>query len=344
MSGFLPRDLINEVRIRPGIYNKDVLEHPTREHKRQLWLEVAERLTPAEDWESFTDVEKEVRMGEIATKWKNLKDHFYREIKLEEAGEAHKKRKYVYYDDMEFVRPFVGYKLPSINKRLKEKEQQVVEEEIVTQDEEEVGECVSTEADIDMEAFLNESENIEEEDSKYVPNNSIVVVQEEVVEERPKTKRIIKPTFKVLQNKPSSSSSTSTPIVNPTPKEAVIKNFNVLKKTDSGSSSTNSTFKIRDGDITFCLSLVPTLRKLDDTRKLSAKIEILKVLRFYVDNANQANVSSSNDNTTILHSDDIEEDEEQLVEEHLDEYDENVQIKQETRNDPLNGNTKVWWT
>lgn len=61
MSGFYPKDLIHEVKIRPGIYNRDALEHPRREHRHQLWLEVAESLTPPEDWQSYTDVEKEAR-------------------------------------------------------------------------------------------------------------------------------------------------------------------------------------------------------------------------------------------------------------------------------------------
>ncbi|XP_065363487.1 peroxisomal ATPase PEX6-like [Calliphora vicina] len=339
MSGFLPRDLINEVKIRPGIYNKDVLEHPTRDHKRQLWLEVAERLTPAEDWETFTDVEKEVRMGEIATKWKNLKDHFYREIKLEEAGEAHKKRKYIYYDDMEFVRPFVGYKLPPMNKRQKINNNNNTNNNN-NDSMESTQEFLTNETDIDMEAFLNDTDTVQEDDIKFVPDSSTVQ------EERAKTKRVIKPTFKVVQNKPSSSSAAT----NRLQKEAIIKNFNVLKKTDSPS---NSTFKIRDGDITFCLSLVPTLRKLDDSRKLSAKIEILKVLRCYVDtnerrNFNNQSHASNLDNTTSSQCDDIEEDD--MDEEHLEEYEDSVNIKQERRDDPLNGggggsgNTKIWWT
>lgn len=65
MSGFHPRDLIKEVKMRPGIYNKDLLEHPRRDHKHQLWLEVAEHLTPAEDWDSYTDVEKEARSKKV---------------------------------------------------------------------------------------------------------------------------------------------------------------------------------------------------------------------------------------------------------------------------------------
>lgn len=61
MSGFHPKDLIKEVKCRPGLYNKDLLEHPRREHKHQLWLEVGEKLTPKEDWKSYSDIEKDAR-------------------------------------------------------------------------------------------------------------------------------------------------------------------------------------------------------------------------------------------------------------------------------------------
>lgn len=61
MSGFLPTDLINEVKIRPGIYNKEALEPPRRENRQQLWLEVAECLTPPEEWDAYTNEDKEAR-------------------------------------------------------------------------------------------------------------------------------------------------------------------------------------------------------------------------------------------------------------------------------------------
>lgn len=61
MSGFHPKDLIKEVKCRPGLYNKDLLEHPRREHKHQLWLEVGEKLTPKDDWKCYSDIEKDAR-------------------------------------------------------------------------------------------------------------------------------------------------------------------------------------------------------------------------------------------------------------------------------------------
>lgn len=61
MSGVNPRDLIREIKKRPGIYDKSALRPPCREHKHQLWLQVAETLTPAEDWDSYSDIEKDAR-------------------------------------------------------------------------------------------------------------------------------------------------------------------------------------------------------------------------------------------------------------------------------------------
>lgn len=61
MSGYRPGQLIREIKARPGIYDKEHLQHPKREHKHKLWLEVAECLTPDEDWEQYTEQEKEAR-------------------------------------------------------------------------------------------------------------------------------------------------------------------------------------------------------------------------------------------------------------------------------------------
>ncbi|XP_037807689.1 uncharacterized protein LOC119601060 [Lucilia sericata] len=314
MSGFHPTDLIREVKARPGIYNKDFLDTPPREHKRRLWLEVAENLTPPEDWESYTDVEKEARVDEISTKWKHMKDHFYREIKLQEAGEAHKKRKYIYFDDMEFMRPFVGYKLPAQNRRRANNKSLESLDDLVSQDTD----------DLDMDEFLKSTDNL---DSR--PNSS----QQKQLPRRSPLKRAAKPTPKALQNKSN------------------IKPVNVIKKTPE--TTNNPSFKIRDGDISFCLSLVPTLRKLGDGRKLRAKIEILKVLHRYVEHLDRRNLlNRQNHNNSSQSANNIEDD---MDEDHLEEYDDNI-VKHEEHDDPLNGgarggggaagggNTKTWWT
>ena len=286
-------------------------------------------------------------VDEIMAKWKHLRDHFHREIKLQEAGEAHKKRKYVYFDDMEFMRPFVGFKLPSLNRS-----------SVKTFDSmDESQDFKDNDTDIDMDLFLKSSDYMdEEEETKANVSNS-----SSQAEGRNRSKRVIKLTPKALQNKPTSSGSTpATGLKRSQRGEAIIKNFDVLKKTsggsNAGSSSTNPTFKIRDGDISFCLSLVPTLRKLGDGHKLRAKIEILKILHKYVDHLERrkiatrsttANHNNTNNNNQTGGNHDYD-----MAEDHLEEYEEGggVSVKHEEHDDPLNnsggggGNTKAWWT
>lgn len=55
------RDLIKEIRNRPGLYDGSKLEPPRKEHRLQLWQEVGERLTDTDVWEGYTDVEREAR-------------------------------------------------------------------------------------------------------------------------------------------------------------------------------------------------------------------------------------------------------------------------------------------
>ncbi|XP_023295890.2 uncharacterized protein LOC111678704 [Lucilia cuprina] len=345
MSGVKPKDLIHEIKIRPGIYNRDVLEHPRREHKHQLWLEVAERLTPAEDWESYTDVEKEARMDEIAGKWKHIRANFYREIKLIEAGEANKKRKYLYFDDMEFMRPFVGYKLPPMKRDKKSNDSL-----------DDIEEFENNDSDMDLETLLKTTTKEHDDEEEELQQEEDVEELNTSVGTRTRSKRIIKPTLKAKQNKPTTTATTSSPVGGKrVQKESIIKNFDVLKK--SNVSASNPSFKIRDGDISFCLSLVPTLRKLGDSRKLRAKIEILKVLHRYVEHIekrnliNRSNANSSNHNNSSKNPADLIE--EMADDDHSDhEYGESsVNVKRE-RGDPLNGgenaggggNTKTWWT
>ncbi|XP_073828462.1 uncharacterized protein [Musca autumnalis] len=333
MSGFHPRDLIREVKCRPALYNRDLLEHPRREHKHQLWLEVGEKLTPQEDWESYTDVEKDARVDEIQAKWKHLRDHFYREIKLVNSGEAHKKRKYVYFDDMEFMRDFVGYKMPPGNKTKSKYND--------TLDGDNSSSYYMDDNDTDdvMEELLKTNDNAEDDNS-------------ETPEPRRNPRRSIKPTPKVQSQKVTPSP----PKLNKSHKE-VIKNFDGLKKNANGQNTGGATssggsggtaavpsFRIRDGDISFCLSLVPTFRKLNESAKLRAKIETLKILHKFVEQA-EKNKNTADTGASANHS--HQDDEHGMQEDHLDDLDETINVKHEQSDDPLHGssgNTKAWWT
>ncbi|XP_075156652.1 uncharacterized protein LOC142229939 [Haematobia irritans] len=338
MSGFNSKDLIREVKCRPGIYNRDLLEHPKREHKHQLWLEVGEKLTPQEDWDSYTDIEKDARVDEIQAKWKHIRDHFYRELKLVNSADANKKRKYVYFEEMEFMKPYVGYKLTGANKAKTE-----------SVDGDNMSQYYMEENDTDevMEELLKSTDSIEED--RHSPDL------------RRNPKRNVKPTPKavVLQKTPPTTTPSAPPKFRKTPKD-VIKNFDVLKKTNvhpasstTASSSATSgpgpvpSFKIRDGDISFCLSLVPTFRKLGDSAKLRAKIEMLKILHKYVESAERTKsgpmaITRATNAETNQMTDDND-----MPEDHLEELDETINVKHEENDDPLHGssgNTKAWWT
>uniref|UniRef100_A0A1B0A027 BESS domain-containing protein n=1 Tax=Glossina pallidipes TaxID=7398 RepID=A0A1B0A027_GLOPL len=340
MSGYRPGQLIREIKARPGIYDKEHLQHPKREHKHKLWLEVAECLTPDEDWEQYTEQEKEARIDEIQLKWKHMRDHFYREIKLQQAGEAHKKRKYVYFDDMEFMRPFVGFKLMPL--KIKQMPHNSDDEE-----EEEVEQNTGDE-EVDCDDYVDNNVAAEEE---------VLTIEPTTPELRRTSKRIVKSTQKnVLPPKRLNASlpaSSKSQLISKARKTSIIKNFDALRKSSGGSTKNSPatqtaaiphTFKIRDGDISFCLSLVPTLRKLSESQKLRAKIEILKVLHKTVE---AAELGVKNQNP-------------KMVEHHLEDDDDQIHVKDELNeyenghedNDPLTGssgrtptgNTKTWWT
>lgn len=258
-----------------------------------------------------------------------MRDHFYREIKLVSSGEAHKKRKYVYFDEMEFMRPYVGFKLTPSNKSKVKYRDSLDEDENVSQ-------YYMEENDTDevMEELLNDDE------------------RSESPEEPRRTRRSVKPSPKVQAQKAPAAAATTTPKFNKTPKD-VIKNFDVLKKTSNGPSTTTAaaadparqqpSFKIRDGDISFCLSLVPTFRKLGDSAKLRAKIEMLKILHKFVEQAEK------NKQVTNTRSGDLSQTDMDMQEDHLEELDETINVKHEENDDPLHGsssggNTKTWWT
>lgn len=234
-------------------------------------------------------------------------------MKLIDAGEAHKKRKYVYFDDMSFMRPFVGFNMPPLRS---DKESH---KSIETVD--------------DSKYVDNANTNSGEEDAE----SNISPVEVPILRPR---RNIKTPPKAIPKQSPRSLKSSKN-------------QRDDFKKQTSASSkhiattTANPSLKIRDGDITFCLSLVPTLRKINESKKLRAKIEILKVIHKYtvlVENSRYLNRSaeqSHNKNSLEVNNDG----ETNMPEDHLEDNEEvePVNVKTETH-DPLNGNNKTWWT
>ncbi|XP_013115711.1 uncharacterized protein LOC106093230 [Stomoxys calcitrans] len=265
LSDSNPRDLIREVKRRPGLYDKSKLDQPKREHKQQLWTEVAESLTVPDEWDNFTVDEKEAKVDEVQHKWKHLRNHFLREVKLIRTGQAHTKRKYIYYNDLEFLNPFVGMKFSGRGKQSTKSGDSMDEDEY----------------DTDQDNSVNKEDEADEK------SHSFEEIQ--VDNERRKSPRRA---VKVAPRKiPQHFSSTPKELT----REQIINKFDGLKKVSERIRRPPSTptvtqvknpipsISMRDGDISFCLSLVPTMRKLEESKRLKAKIEILTILHKYVE-------------------------------------------------------------
>ncbi|CAG9839973.1 unnamed protein product [Diabrotica balteata] len=107
-------DIIKEVEKHPIIYDFKYLppcDQLISEKKKKTWEIIAENLH-GKRWEIAGEVERENIAKEIQFKWKNVKDNFMKTLRKEKEDEdngilATKKKKYIYYDLLSFLRPFV---------------------------------------------------------------------------------------------------------------------------------------------------------------------------------------------------------------------------------------------
>ncbi|XP_056636945.1 uncharacterized protein LOC130445375 isoform X2 [Diorhabda sublineata] len=108
-------DLIQEVEKYPLLYDNKYPNHTqlTSEMKKKTWEIIAEKLYGQQRWESCNEVEREAIAKEIQFKWKNLKDNFMRILKKEKDDEDNgivlKRKKYIYYDLLSFLKPFAPF-------------------------------------------------------------------------------------------------------------------------------------------------------------------------------------------------------------------------------------------
>ncbi|KAG8324091.1 hypothetical protein J6590_100455 [Homalodisca vitripennis] len=102
-------NVMDEVEKRPALYNKQLKEYSDRNIKEKLWTEVCGKVI--ENWNDLTSKEKKHKGTDVQKKWKNLKDCFLREIaaqrKTTSGQGATKRRKYIHFDALLFLVPFV---------------------------------------------------------------------------------------------------------------------------------------------------------------------------------------------------------------------------------------------
>ncbi|KAG8324434.1 hypothetical protein J6590_092352 [Homalodisca vitripennis] len=95
---------INEVSIRPPLWDLKLKDYSNRDLKSKLWIEVARIVLS--NWEQMTNEEKNKEVKELQKKWRSLRDCFAREkknLKLPSGSSQKKKKKYVYFDQLLFL-------------------------------------------------------------------------------------------------------------------------------------------------------------------------------------------------------------------------------------------------
>ncbi|KAG8223732.1 hypothetical protein J437_LFUL003638 [Ladona fulva] len=108
---------ISEIQVRPAIYDTKLKEYFDKSLKRQLWIELCK--TFVDNWSELEVAEKDKEVQKLQKKWKHLRTCFKREYdiqKQEPSGPGSKKRrKYLYYDQLLFLRGSVEVRPTSSN-------------------------------------------------------------------------------------------------------------------------------------------------------------------------------------------------------------------------------------
>ncbi|XP_076675993.1 uncharacterized protein LOC143373067 isoform X1 [Andrena cerasifolii] len=103
---------IEEIEKRPAIYDVNRNEYNDRNAKMTAWDEVCQVMVP--NWACLTDEERNIEEKNLRGKWRNIRDYFMKELKLQKSqkfGTAGRKRKkYTYFDQLLFLMPTVENK------------------------------------------------------------------------------------------------------------------------------------------------------------------------------------------------------------------------------------------
>ncbi|XP_035454784.2 uncharacterized protein LOC118279252 [Spodoptera frugiperda] len=100
--------LIKTVKERPCLYARDSSKYGDASYKKVMWEEVASILF-SDVWEKYNDDEKAEKAELAQRRWRNLRACFRRELNRQMDpkwiyGVSYKRRKYIYYNDLLFLR------------------------------------------------------------------------------------------------------------------------------------------------------------------------------------------------------------------------------------------------
>ncbi|XP_046739044.1 uncharacterized protein LOC124407202 [Diprion similis] len=109
---------IIEIQKRPAIYDVNCEEYNDRNAKMDAWDEMCQVMVP--NWDGLTNEERNTEEKNLRGKWRNIRDYFMKELKLQrsqKAGPAARKRKkYIYFDQLYFLLPTVENKRNVVKK------------------------------------------------------------------------------------------------------------------------------------------------------------------------------------------------------------------------------------
>lgn len=238
---------IAEIERWPAIYDVNDEGYSDRSAKMKAWDQVGEVMIAK--WSSLSNEEKNVEEKILRSKWRNIRDYFMKELKMQrhKKGSGKKRKKYMYYDQLLFL-------MPNSENREKDREREKKKVDEVNY----AVKCEDEKNEIDLDTSSRISEEYDlplthEENSEDYTNTSGDVGHFKYVS---------------VSQFPKSMCETSMPV-----------NADDIHDVLSSNSSSQK-FKIEDDDYDkmFLLSLLPIMRRIPEDSKVDVRIQIQQVL------------------------------------------------------------------
>ncbi|XP_055633435.1 uncharacterized protein LOC129773806 [Toxorhynchites rutilus septentrionalis] len=93
---------ISEVKRRPALYDVRSSDYVCRELKAQCWADIGAIMY--RDWKSMSATARDTKCKGLIKKWKAVRDNFVKDQRIQQEAK-HKKRRYVYHDQLQFLLP-----------------------------------------------------------------------------------------------------------------------------------------------------------------------------------------------------------------------------------------------
>ncbi|XP_015179487.1 PREDICTED: uncharacterized protein LOC107068011 isoform X2 [Polistes dominula] len=256
---------IEEIEKRPAIYDVNRCEYNDRNAKMRAWEEVCQVMVP--NWWRLSDEERNIEEKSLRGKWRNIRDYFMKEFKLQLQKSLkpdlvrRKRKKYMYYDQLLFLMPIVMDKLRVTSTAASNVFPNTVQNQIKSEESEgEVDNPVIEESDVPL-AHAVPSLTTERE---YVQTNESFKMSPSAF---PDTVR--------NQIKTEESEGEGDNLVI---EESDVPLAHSVPSLTTGREGQRVTIDEEDYDKMFLLSLLPTMRRIPEEKKLDVQIQIQQVL------------------------------------------------------------------